>query len=46
MVPTFMLAQSCDYVELDGPLVLKSDRFPALAYRDCYLETPDPRLLR
>lgn len=44
MAPAFVLAQLCDYVELDGPFVLRSDRLPALAYRDGHLEAPDPRL--
>lgn len=30
MAPGFVLAQLCDFVELDGPLLLKEDRVPAL----------------
>lgn len=32
MAPGFVLAQLCDYVELDGPLLLKDDRVPGLRY--------------
>jgi hypothetical protein len=30
MAPGFVLAQLCRYVELDGPLLLRDDRVPAL----------------
>lgn len=42
--PAFVLAQLCDYVELDGPLLLKYDRFPALRCEHGELAMPDPRL--
>jgi L-Ala-D/L-Glu epimerase / N-acetyl-D-glutamate racemase len=32
MAPAFVLAQLCDYVDLDGPTFLANDRNPAVAY--------------
>ncbi len=34
MAPAFVLAQLCDFVDLDGPTFLTADRAPAVAYRD------------
>jgi L-Ala-D/L-Glu epimerase len=44
MAPAFVLAQLCQYVELDGPLLLKHDRFPALRCERGEIAVPDPRL--
>ena len=32
MAPAFVLAQSCDWVDLDGPLLAKYDRPPGIVY--------------
>lgn len=34
MAPAFVLAQLCDYVDLDGPAFLAEDRRPSVRYRD------------
>ena len=34
MAPGFVLGQRCDLNDLDGPIFLKQDRTPAMAYRD------------
>lgn len=34
MVPALVVAQSCDLVDLDGPIWLRSDRFGGLSYTD------------
>jgi|SRR5579859_2666205 len=44
MAPAFVLAQLCDYVELDGPLLLNHDRFPAVRCEHGQIAVPDPRL--
>ena len=33
MAPAFVLACVCDFVDIDGPLLQKSDRMPGLEYR-------------
>ena len=33
MAPSFILAQLCDFVDLDGPTFLAEDRDPAVSYR-------------
>jgi L-Ala-D/L-Glu epimerase len=43
MAPAFVLAQLCKYVELDGPLLLNHDRFPALRCEHGEVAVPDPR---
>ena len=37
MAPAYVLGQLCDIVDLDGPLVLASDRTPAVSYRDGHI---------
>jgi L-alanine-DL-glutamate epimerase-like enolase superfamily enzyme len=44
MAPGFVLAQICDYVELDGHALLKRDRMPSMGYESEKLAVPDPRL--
>lgn len=44
MAPAFVLAQLCDYVELDGPLLLKHDRFPSLSCRNGVIDLPHSHL--
>ncbi len=34
MAPAFIVGQSCEVVDLDGPISLKKDRSPAVEYRD------------
>jgi len=34
MAPAYVLGQLCDVVDLDGPMLLASDREPSLTYRD------------
>jgi L-alanine-DL-glutamate epimerase-like enolase superfamily enzyme len=34
MAPSFVVAQLCDYVDLDGPVFLAEDRQPSITYRD------------
>ncbi len=34
MAPAFVLGQSCDLVDLDGPICLASDRSPTVSYED------------
>jgi len=34
MAPAYLLGQLCDVVDLDGPMLLASDREPSLSYRD------------
>jgi L-alanine-DL-glutamate epimerase-like enolase superfamily enzyme len=34
MAPAFVVAQRCDYVDLDGPIFLAKDRSPAVSYRN------------
>ncbi len=42
--PAHLLAQSADFVDLDGPLLLQRDRQPDLRYRGVMVEPPDPAL--
>ena len=44
MAPAFVLAQLCDFVDIDGPLLLKYDRPFGLRYQDGVVEELDPRL--
>ncbi len=44
MAPAVLLAQTADYVDLDGPLLLKRDRKPALHYAGSLVSPPDPEL--
>jgi L-alanine-DL-glutamate epimerase-like enolase superfamily enzyme len=41
MASAFVVGQWCEIVDLDGPLFFSSDRQPAAAYRDGYIECPD-----
>ena len=34
MAPAFILAQLCDFVDIDGPTFLVEDRTPSVSYRD------------
>ncbi len=44
MAPAFLIAQDADWVDLDGPLLLASDRKPALSYKDGLVLPPPPAL--
>ncbi|MEM7694317.1 MAG: N-acetyl-D-Glu racemase DgcA [Pseudomonadota bacterium] len=44
MAPAAFAAQSADYVDLDGPLLLAKDREPALRYEGATLHPPEPDL--
>lgn len=37
MAPAFIVGQLCDVVDLDGPLLLKTDRTPSVEYRDGHI---------
>lgn len=40
MIPALVVAQLCDFVDLDGPLHLTCDRLPALSFSDGRVELP------
>jgi L-alanine-DL-glutamate epimerase-like enolase superfamily enzyme len=40
MAPAFLIAQSCRYVDLDGPLLQREDRAPAIVYRHGVMSAP------
>lgn len=44
MAPAFALAQTADFVDLDGPLLLAQDREPGLRYDGSTLYPPEPPL--
>ena len=44
MAPALLLAQSADYVDLDGPLLLARDRVPGLRYEGSIVYPPEPSL--
>ncbi len=44
MAPAMLLAPFAEYVDLDGPLLLKDDRPDGLVYRDGYVHPPSPAL--
>jgi L-Ala-D/L-Glu epimerase len=44
MAPAMALAQSADFVDLDGPLLLARDRVPGLRYEGSLVYTPEPEL--
>lgn len=44
MAPAFVIAQLCDFVDIDGPLLLKYDRPDGLVYKHGVVEKLDPRL--
>lgn len=39
--PAYLVGQSCEIVDLDGPLLLADDRTPGVSYRDGYIHCPD-----
>ena len=44
MAPAFVIGQSCVFVDLDGPLLMKSDRPAAMQYHDGQVEAPSQQL--
>jgi L-alanine-DL-glutamate epimerase-like enolase superfamily enzyme len=44
MAPALILAQNADWVDLDGPLLLKQDRTPGLSYVGAFIRPPSPAL--
>lgn len=44
MAPALLLAQDADFVDLDGPLLLKEDREPGLKYTGSVVTPPMPEL--
>ena len=44
MAPALLLAQSADWVDLDGPLLLARDRHPGLIYDGALVHPPAPAL--
>lgn len=44
MAPAFLVAQSCAYVDLDGPLLQRSDRNPAIRFDRGVMQVPDRAL--
>lgn len=44
MAPAFVIAQLCDFVDIDGPLLLKFDRPHGLVYKHGVVEKFEPRL--
>lgn len=41
MAPAYLVGQSCDVVDLDGPIVLAGDRSPGVTYEDGMIECGD-----
>ncbi len=44
MAPSFVVAQLCDFVDIDGPLLLKYDQPHALKYKKGVVKGFDRRL--
>jgi len=44
MAPAMLLAQDADWVDLDGPLLLASDRTPSLRYDGAIVHPPAAQL--
>jgi hypothetical protein len=44
MAPSFVIAQLCDFVDLDGPLLLKYDHPHGLTYRKGVVDGLRPAL--
>jgi L-Ala-D/L-Glu epimerase len=44
MAPAMLVAQLADFVDLDGPLLLKEDRQPGIAYDGSIMTPPPPAL--
>ena len=44
MAPAMLVAQFADYVDLDGPLLLKEDRVPGISFAGSLMQPPPPAL--
>ena len=44
MAPAHLLAQSAEFVDLDGPLLLSADRSPGISYEGSLMHPPPPEL--
>jgi len=44
VAPALLLAQDADWVDLDGPLLLKRDREPGLIIKNGWISPPEPAL--
>ena len=44
MAPAFIVAQTADYVDLDGPLLLAKDRTPSISYLNGVMQPPPSAL--
>ena len=44
MAPAFVVAQLCDFADLDGPLLSSVDITPAIQYKDGWMSPPEPQL--
>ena len=44
MAPSFLVAQACHYVDLDGPLLQRLDRQPPIRFEASVMYPPDPAL--
>ncbi len=44
MAPSFVVAQLCDFVDIDGPLLMRHDREFSMQYDDAVVEVFDSRL--
>ena len=44
MAPAFLVAQRADYVDLDGPLLLRRDRVPGIRFDGSVMSPPPPEL--
>lgn len=44
MAPSFVIAQLCQFVDLDGPLFLKEDRDNSMSYTGGHVSAPTPAL--
>jgi L-Ala-D/L-Glu epimerase len=44
MAPAVIVAQDADFVDLDGPLILKEDRTPGLEFNGSRVSPPEPAL--
>ncbi len=44
MAPAMLLAQFAEFVDLDGPLLLKADRMPGITYEGSLMYPPPPAL--
>jgi hypothetical protein len=44
MAPAFLIAQRCDYVDLDGPLLQKLDRSTPIHFEHGLMQPPSSAL--